>query len=404
VNDRFDFHEDARADLAAFRRRLEKYDPAEPADRAAVETSGRRGRKSLWRKAKFYLSALIHLSRSRRRIDALEDATAALRRTADGHISSDVTSAWESQCAALEHRIDEIQHRFDELGRAHARERDALQKQIDEFGRLIRVERMTRQKAFSQFDRRLGVATSGNALEACASSHPEAKARETSLQALLETFYFLLEERYRGPREEIKQRLLIYGNDFRAARGRTGISGPIIDIGCGRGELLEMLHENGFQAIGVDWNDTQLEAARRHGAAVVHSDALAFLRTLDSESVLAVAGIHVVEHIPFPDLVLLVQEVARVLKKGGIVVFETPNPRNLIVGATTFHLDPTHIRPLPAEVLQILLETVGFDAIEQRPLHPSDTLEYMVSQHNLDRHVATLLFGPQDYAVIGLMS
>jgi len=97
------------------------------------------------------------------------------------------------------------------------------------------------------------------------------------------------------------------------------------------------------------------------------------------------------------------QEVARVLMKGGVAVFETPNPRNLIVGATTFHLDPTHVRPLPPEVLQILLETVGFGEVEQRPLHPSETLDYMVKHHNLDLHIATLLFGPQDYAAIGVM-
>jgi O-antigen chain-terminating methyltransferase len=232
---------------------------------------------------------------------------------------------------------------------------------------------------------------------------PAAAEPPTSVQSLLESFYFLLEERYRGTREEIKQRLFVYRNDFCAARERTGVSGPVIDIGCGRGELLEMLGEDGFQAIGVDLNDTQLEAARRHGAAVVQGDGFDYLRSLKANSVLAVTGIHIVEHIPFPDLVRLMQEVARVLKPGGVAVFETPNPRNLIVGATTFHFDPTHIRPLPPEVLQILLETVGFAHVETRPLHPSDTLEYMVRQHNLDRHVASLLFGPQDYAAIATM-
>jgi O-antigen chain-terminating methyltransferase len=221
---------------------------------------------------------------------------------------------------------------------------------------------------------------------------------------LLESFYVLLEERYRGDRQEIKQRLLVYRNDLRAARERTALIGPVIDIGCGRGELLELLAEDGFQVIGVDSNDIQLEVARRHGGAVVQGDAIDYLRTLEADSVVAVTGIHIVEHIPFPDLIRLMLEVARVLRPGGVALFETPNPRNLIVGATTFHFDPTHIRPLPPEVLEILLETVGFAHVETRPLHPSDTLEYMVKERGLDRHVATLLYGPQDYAAVATMA
>ena len=84
------------------------------------------------------------------------------------------------------------------------------------------------------------------------------------------------------------------------------------------------------------------------------------------------------------------------------MIFETPNPRNLIVGAHTFNFDPTHIRPLPPEVLEILLETVGLSDIEIRPLHPSDTLDSMVNARRLDPHIATLLFGPQDYAILGV--
>ena len=80
--------------------------------------------------------------------------------------------------------------------------------------------------------------------------------------------FYRLEERYRGANDEIKQRLLIYRNDFRAARERVAVSGPVVDIGCGRGELLEVLGEDGFQAVGVDSNDIQLNAARRRAHPV----------------------------------------------------------------------------------------------------------------------------------------
>ncbi len=108
------------------------------------------------------------------------------------------------------------------------------------------------------------------------------------------------------------------------------------------------------------------------------------------------------EHLPFGELARLVGEIVRVLRKGGVVILETPNPRNLIVGATTFHLDPTHVRPLPPEVLEVLLDTAGLSRIEVRPLHASDTLAYMVEHEGFDRNVANLLYGPQDYAVIAV--
>ena len=129
---------------------------------------------------------------------------------------------------------------------------------------------------------------------------------------MLETFYYRLEERYRGSRDEIKQRLLVYRNDLRAARERTGASGLVVDIGCGRGELLEVLAEDKFQAIGVDFNPIQLDAARRQGLAVVEADALDYLRGLADQSVLAVTGIHIIEHIPFPELASVMQQVVRV--------------------------------------------------------------------------------------------
>jgi len=444
VEDRFDFQRDAREDLILLKQRLEQLDLGARSQRDSDDESFRRAssRGFLKRKVKPFLKRLSQLWPNRRRIGrlkerikVLEDEIANLRKLVISVIDSELATSQRrdlehvalhgqmesltraldgdraiarDQIAALSHAWSEerlaLRDQIAALSRAWSEGRLALRDQIEEIERLLRMERLTRQKAFTNFDRRLTLAAVRNPQETSTDLLEwNAASPSTSVQSLLESFYFLLEERYRGTREEIKQRLLIYRNDFRAARDRAGVAGPIIDIGCGRGELLEVLQEDGFQAIGVDTNDTQLEAARRRGMAVMHVDALAHLRTLGDDSVLAIAGIHVVEHIPFPELTALMQEVARVLKKGGVAVFETPNPRNLIVGATTFHLDPTHVRPLPPEVLQILLETVGFGEVEQRPLHPSETLDYMVKHHNLDLHIATLLFGPQDYAAIGVM-
>jgi SAM-dependent methyltransferase len=449
VNNRFDLPEDALADLLAFKQRVEQLGIGETVRLTERPLPHREQltRPSLWTRFRSHIASLRRLTWTRHQVAALEDEAANLRSAVEEEANrradleeevANLRSAVEEETnrrADLEEEVanlrssveEETNRRADLKGELSAiaplvaglvaaaaaapqplsvldaeRENAALRVQIDEVRRRLQFERLTRQRAFTDFDRRLTL-TGPKATDVAPAPQSPAASLSPNVQSLLESFYFLLEDRYRGAREEIKQRLLVYRNDLRAARDRVGVAGPVIDIGCGRGELLELLAEDGFQAIGVDSNDIQLATARQHGCAVVYGDALAYLRGLKANSVLAVTGIHIVEHIPFPELIEVMQEVARVLKSGGVAIFETPNPRNLIVGATTFHLDPTHIRPLPAEVLQILLETVGFAHVEARPLHPSDTLEYMVEQHNLDRHVATLLFGPQDYAVIGAM-
>lgn len=392
LEERFDFARDAREDLLAFKQRLDELELLDLGERIrqaelSASPPADRSRGSLWSQFRTLLSS------RRRRRDALE--MAKLRRA----VVSVVVPVVKDLVVTTQGSIERLALDF---ARTLERDRVTFKERSDDFDIRLRSERLTRQKALTELDRRLTLTATriGSHMSAAA---PSDGALTPGVQSLLESFYSQLEERYRGTREEIKQRVLIYRNDLRAARERTGINGPIIDIGCGRGELLEMVRDDGFHAIGVDTNDTQLEAARCRGVAVVHGDALDYLRTVGDRTVLAVTGIHVVEHIPFTDLVLLMQEVSRVLKAGGVAIFETPNPHNIIVGATTFHLDPTHVRPLPPEVMQLLLETVGFGEVVQRPLHPSDTLDYMVRHHNLDKRLAKLLFGPQDYAAIGVM-
>jgi len=120
---------------------------------------------------------------------------------------------------------------------------------------------------------------------------------------------------------------------------------------------------------------------------------------------------HIIEHIPFPSVVTLFDEVRRVLKPGGVVVFETPNPENLDVGACNFYMDPTHLHPLPPLLIEFTALARGFDEVEIRrltdhrpvPVPPdngnarssaSDPLQWL-----LDRARERLSVAP-DYAVI----
>ena len=397
---RFDISDDFHAELQELKAKLDGMEFRAAVDQREAAANRQTGMKqSFFGKLGSLSNTLTQLTRTRRRVEALEDNVEALKDAISLVTESELTNITHAVANQQRWETCENQQRWETCERENAK----LQANLTGLERLFRFERFTRQKAFTGFDRRLTLRARSGALPGTEAQRPgEDGAAATSTQSLLESFYYLLEDRYRGTWEEIKQRLDVYRNDLRAARDRAGEPGLVVDIGCGRGEFLEVFREEGLRAVGVDSNDTQLETARQHGVPVIHADALDYLKSLDDNTVLAVSGIHIVEHIPFVDLIRLMQEVVRVLRSGGLVIFETPNPRNLIVGAHTFNFDPTHIRPLPPEVLEILLETAGLADIEIRPLHPSGTLETMVNEHRLDPHIATLLFGPQDYAILGV--
>lgn len=171
-------------------------------------------------------------------------------------------------------------------------------------------------------------------------------------------FYRAFEDRYRGSRELVMSRLQVY-KPFVATFLGIGSCKLALDLGCGRGEWLELTRQWGFDVRGVDVNDSMLEACRQRGLSVARADAVATLEALDDESVAVVSAFHLVEHIPFDDVRRLIRAARRVLCPGGILILETPNPENLVVGATSFYLDPTHIRPIPPPLLSFTTEHEG---------------------------------------------
>jgi len=176
---------------------------------------------------------------------------------------------------------------------------------------------------------------------------------------MIASFYRAFEDLHRGSRDVIKQRQEVYLPFIRPLKD-VYPSCPIIDLGCGRGEWLELLAGQGFKAEGVDIDNAMLSACRELGLAVNTSDAIEYIKRLPDASQLAVSGFHIVEHIPFGKLHELVIESLRVLVPGGVLILETPNPENLVVGSCSFYLDPTHERPIPPLLLTFVAEHVGF--------------------------------------------
>ena len=172
-------------------------------------------------------------------------------------------------------------------------------------------------------------------------------------------FYSQFEQAFRGPRAEIKARLQVY-LAFTEPLLKLYPEAIALDLGCGRGEWLEILHDKGFAVLGVDLDDGMLADCRALDLNVRTQDAITALNGLGDASASIVSAFHLVEHIPFEVLRTLVSEAHRVLKPGGLLIMETPNPENIVVGTSGFYLDPTHARPIPPSLLTFIPKYYGF--------------------------------------------
>jgi len=208
----------------------------------------------------------------------------------------------------------------------------------------------------------------------------------------LDAFYVAFENQFRGTRAEIKERQRVY---LPYVVGRS-----VLDLGCGRGEWLELLREAGQTASGVDASGVMVAVCRELGLDVQQADAIVHLKSLPDASVGVVTGFHIVEHLPFDVQLELFVETRRVLQPGGLAVFESPNCQNIIVGACNFYSDPTHVRPLFPGTAKFLLERVGLVSVEILYLSPAQGSPFNLSSPD-SAQLHNWFFGPRDFAVIG---
>jgi SAM-dependent methyltransferase len=285
-----------------------------------------------------------------------------------------------SALGRMDRTLAEGETRLREVERLSLRLRTDLQREVRRIDLLLEEARKRLPEPFNQ-DQLL---------------HLAEEARHT-----FDALYLSFEDQFRGSREDIKERLHVYLPILKDAN--LGADGrPILDLGCGRGEWLELLQEQGLQARGVDCNRVLVAECRQRGLEVVEGDALTYLRTLPDASVGAVTGFHLIEHLPFDAMIFLLDEAVRILKTGGVAIFETPNPENVRVGSYTFYLDPTHRNPLPSAVIKFVAEARGFCGVEIKTLHPC-AAACRVEEAGLEvaKRFNEYFYGPQDYAIIG---
>jgi O-antigen chain-terminating methyltransferase len=213
----------------------------------------------------------------------------------------------------------------------------------------------------------------------------------------LDLLYGTFESRMRGSTEEIlgRQRADHLGRLVALPHPEL----PVVDLGCGRGELVGLLEAEGQAALGVDANAAQLLEA---GAGTFEeADLFDWLDGREDGTVRAVVALHVVEHLPADLQVRLVHEARRVLAPGGMLLLETPNITSLAVGASTFWVDPTHLRPVHPEFLRFLVEDAGFSDVRTELLHPGPLeLTGPPGAEGLVGDLNGLLLGPSDLALV----
>jgi 2-polyprenyl-3-methyl-5-hydroxy-6-metoxy-1,4-benzoquinol methylase len=204
--------------------------------------------------------------------------------------------------------------------------------------------------------------------------------------------YSRFAERFRGAEEYVKAGQRIYLPYFEGCRS-------VLDIGCGRGEFLELMRDASVPARGIDLSAELVASCRNRGLEAETADLFRFLADQPEGAFDGIFCAQVVEHLPPERLPEMLRLCARSLSRNGIIAVETPNPECLAIFATHFYLDPTHTRPIPPPLLVFYLEEFGLGNIEVKRLAPA--VESMASLRSLPGEFRDAFFGSLDYAALG---
>ena len=289
---------------------------------------------------------------------------------------------------ALLKLVDDISEAFDRSAAA-GEGATRLVAELEE--RLTRLERRERAAGAGAGAATGGAASAGAGAASTVAAQPSAAAIPD---------YFAFESRMRGSTSAIRARQQRYVDDFRAAA-------PVLDIGCGRGEFLELLRDAGIEATGVDAHADMAAYAQGEGLAVVQADALAHLAALPDGSLGGIFASQLVEHLPPAVLFRLLELAVAKLRPGGLLVAETINPLSPLA-LRNYFADLTHAQPVVPETLELLARQAGFADVETRYLNePERRLEVPaegaagdpVAAENA-RRLNEVVFAPLDYAIV----
>ncbi|NLF39972.1 methyltransferase domain-containing protein [bacterium] len=236
---------------------------------------------------------------------------------------------------------------------------------------------------------------------------PGAPSSADTAAVLNDQLYFPYLNEDRGTEDDIRARMTSYITVLRQQHlDAAAAAAPIIDIGCGRGEFLDLCREAGLPCRGVDINEDMVAHCRAKGHEAVKDTAVAHLGSLPDNSLRGVIACHVVEHLPPAEFLAFVKLTVLKLAPGGIAIVETPNPQT-VFAMTLFYRDITHQRPVHPDTLRFLFRELGMREVTVRPaaLVPDEFRLKPCNEPCMDENIAKLndfLFGCLDYTVLAV--
>jgi 2-polyprenyl-3-methyl-5-hydroxy-6-metoxy-1,4-benzoquinol methylase len=283
--------------------------------------------------------------------------------------------------AAFQHRVTLMDASFRETVRERHADfattlREGMEHTRREFERLIHTElRLLRQRSELMLP-------TGTSPSPAPSPQSPASAFDSAAFA----------ERFRGSEEYVKAGQQIYVPYFAGRR-------KVLDIGCGRGEFLELMRGAGVDARGIDLSAESVALCRGKGLEAEVADLFSYLSSQPEAAFGGIFCAQVVEHLAPERLPEFLKLAARSLLPDGVIAIETPNPGCLAIFATHFYLDPTHTRPVPHPLLVFYLKEFGIGSIEIKMLSPA--LESISALASLPQEFRGAFFGGLDYCIIG---
>jgi len=233
----------------------------------------------------------------------------------------------------------------------------------------------------------------------CAKPAPAALAHAAA--TLADIAYARFEDAQRGDEASVRERLAWYLPVLTGLA--TSATQCVLDLGCGRGEFLELLAAHGLHARGVDLNDVAVTHARRKKLRVKTADLFDELRATKHATLAAISAFHVVEHLPFDQVLRLLRLAYAKLRPDGLLLLEMPNILSITVAAAEFYKDPTHVRPLHPVTVQHWLQEAGFTRVAVSFLHPYPAAAQLNVAGDATGNFARLnelLFGSRDCALV----